>query len=181
MPPGCWRPHGRWADGSSVLVAFVFLRRDVAEEAVEPVVVVPVDPVEGDLLNVRDRLERAGDERGAFPDGLVLEQADHALDDGPAGVVPPPWDSHLVRVQDLNELLEQLVIQLHDFPAQAQLYRPQISEPVFEPGTETRLIIGLSGSGKTAWASQAASLIAMDVAYYDVGFANGDALAFGLA
>ena len=40
----------------SVVVALVFLGWDVPEVAVEPFVVVPIEPVEGDLFDIRDRL-----------------------------------------------------------------------------------------------------------------------------
>jgi hypothetical protein len=61
------------ADGSSVVGTLIFLGRDVAEEAVEAVVVVPGDPVEDDLLNLGKALQRAAAEGLCFRDRFVLE------------------------------------------------------------------------------------------------------------
>jgi tetratricopeptide (TPR) repeat protein len=85
----------------------------------------------------------------------------------------PPWDTHQIWTRDLPSLFEQMVIQLHDFPALPEVYRPQISEPDMSDLSGSRLIVGLSGSGKTAWAAQAARLSGNDVAYFDVGAIGG--------
>jgi hypothetical protein len=45
------------------VVALVFLGWDVPEEAVEPVVVIPADPVEDDLLDLWQAFQQAGAER----------------------------------------------------------------------------------------------------------------------
>ena len=47
----------------SVVVALVFLGWDVPEVAVKSFVVEPDHPLEGDLLNIRDRFERTNTER----------------------------------------------------------------------------------------------------------------------
>lgn len=63
---------------------------------------------------------------------------------------------HAFYTKDLPALFEQLIVQLQDFPAPPTLYRPQRGEPSFVSDKRVRIICGLSGAGKTAWASQAA-------------------------
>jgi len=46
-------------------ILLVFLGRRVLEGGVQPVVVVPVDPVEGDFLDVGDGSQRAGNDSRA--------------------------------------------------------------------------------------------------------------------
>jgi hypothetical protein len=57
----------------------------VVQEAVQAVVVVPVDVVEGDLLDVGDGAQWAGAERGVSADGFVLVQADDGFGGGVEG------------------------------------------------------------------------------------------------
>jgi hypothetical protein len=57
---------------------------------------------------------------------------------------------------ELTELFEQLVVQLHDFPAPPPLYRPQEGKPPLLSTKRIRIIAGFSGAGKTSWVSQAA-------------------------
>jgi len=69
----------------------------------------------------------------------------------------------------LPDLLEQLVVQLQDFPSPPENYRPQRNEPDLGSEDRVRLITGFSGAGKTAWASQAAIHCPEPIAYIDIG------------
>ncbi len=84
---------------------------------------------------------------------------------------------HLFHTSDLPALFEQLIVQLQDFPAPPILYRPQKMEPSLTSEDHVRIICGLSGAGKTAWAAQAAVHCTDLCAYYDVGDLPGPALA----
>ncbi|MEH6629611.1 MAG: SEC-C metal-binding domain-containing protein [Halopseudomonas aestusnigri] len=72
------------------------------------------------------------------------------------------------QAEDMGELLEQLLIQLQDFPDPPSRYRPQMDEPLLVTDSRIRLIVGFSGSGKTAWASQAALHCPDPITYFDV-------------
>ena len=84
---------------------------------------------------------------------------------------------HAFYTRDLPALFEQLIVQLQDFPAPPTLYRPQREEPSFVSDERVRIICGLSGAGKTAWAAQAAQHSTQVCAYYDAGDLPGPALA----
>lgn len=84
---------------------------------------------------------------------------------------------HVFYTQDLPALFEQLIVQLQDFPAPPALYRPQREEPSFVADERVRIICGLSGAGKTAWAAQTAQHSTQLCAYYDAGDLPGPALA----
>lgn len=84
---------------------------------------------------------------------------------------------HLFHTNDLPALFEQLIVQLQDFPTPPILYRPQKMEPSLTSEDHVRIICGLSGAGKTAWAAQAAIHCTDLCAYYDVGDLPGPALA----
>lgn len=84
---------------------------------------------------------------------------------------------HAFYTRDLPALFEQLIVQLQDFPAPPTLYRPQREEPSFVSDERIRIICGLSGAGKTAWAAQAAQHSTQACAYYDAGDLPGPALA----
>lgn len=88
---------------------------------------------------------------------------------------------HAVTRAQVGEFLEQLVVQLHDFPQPPADYRRQIVEPELQAAGRVRLVTGVSGSGKTAWASHAALLHPSPMAYFDVGELPGPALASSLA
>jgi hypothetical protein len=87
---------------------------------------------------------------------------------------------HAFLVDDLPELFEQLAIQLQKFPSPPEVYRPLANEPPLDSATRVRIISGLSGSGKTAWAAQAAMHRGGACAYYDVGDLPGPAIAASL-
>ncbi|MDK2755584.1 MAG: SEC-C domain-containing protein [Blastomonas fulva] len=76
---------------------------------------------------------------------------------------------HQFAAYDLPELLEQLVIQLQDFPEPPSPYRPQRDEPPIASDKRIRLIVGFSGAGKTAWAAEAARHASDALIYFDVG------------
>ncbi len=84
---------------------------------------------------------------------------------------------HAFYTKDLPALFEQLIVQLQDFPAPPALYRPLREEPSFVSDERVRIICGLSGAGKTAWAAQAAQHSSQVCAYYDAGDLPGPALA----
>ncbi len=88
-----------------------------------------------------------------------------------------PNKQHAFHAKDLPALFEQLIVQLQDFPAPPALYRPLKLEPFLTSDEHVRIICGLSGAGKTAWAAQAALHCPQLCAYYDVGDLPGPALA----
>lgn len=88
-----------------------------------------------------------------------------------------PSGQHVFYAKELPILFEQLVVQLQDFPAPPALYRPQKQEPALTLDVRVRIICGLSGSGKTAWAAQTALHATELCAYYDTGDLPGPALA----
>ncbi len=88
-----------------------------------------------------------------------------------------PYKKHAFDAKDLPALFEQLIVQLQDFPAPPAMYRPQKLEPSLTSDERVRIICGLSGAGKTAWAAQAAMHYSQLCAYYDTGDLPGPALA----
>jgi hypothetical protein len=88
---------------------------------------------------------------------------------------------HRFEAAVLPALFEQLVVQLQDFPEPPARYRPQENEPNLETDDRVRILVGFSGAGKTAWASQAALHSPSPVAYFDVGDLPGSAVANSLA
>ena len=83
-------------------------------------------------------------------------------------------------ISDLPSLFEQIVIQLQDFPAPPEQYRPQENEPQIDSNSWVRIVSGFSGAGKTAWASQAATFSRHNCAYFDCSETPGEALALSL-
>lgn len=88
---------------------------------------------------------------------------------------------HTFQTTDLPSLFEQMVVQLQRFPEPPQIYRPLDNEPELSTRAQVRIVTGLSGSGKTAWAARAAMHLGGECAYYDVGDLPGPALAESLA
>lgn len=84
---------------------------------------------------------------------------------------------HSFHIKDLPGLFEQLIVQLQDFPTPPAYYRPQKQEPSLTSDDRVRILCGLSGAGKTAWAAQAALHSTKLCAYYDTGDLPGPALA----
>ncbi|MGH3947589.1 MAG: dsDNA nuclease domain-containing protein [Pseudonocardiaceae bacterium] len=110
-----------------------------------------------------------------MPQTLVLKLA------GLAQYLATGHLGHAVTRAQVREFLEQVVVQLHDFPEPPVDYRQQTVEPDLQAPCRVRLVIGVSGSGKTAWASHAAILQPSPTAYFDVGELPGPALASSLA
>ncbi len=88
-----------------------------------------------------------------------------------------PNKQHVFHTQDLSQFFEQCIVQLQNFPTPPEFYRPQKHEPSLVSNEHTRIICGLSGAGKTAWAAQAAIHTSELSAYYDTGDLPGPALA----
>jgi hypothetical protein len=108
------------------------------------------------------------------PETLVWKLAGRIMA-ASAGAEPNP--NHAFAIADLPGLLEQLVIQLQDFPAPPLRYRPQDDEPSLTSENRVRMIVGFSGAGKTSWVSQTALHATDRMAYYDVADVSGPALA----
>ena len=88
---------------------------------------------------------------------------------------------HIITADALSPILEQIVAQLHDFPEPPRPYRPQRSEPSIVSDQRVRLIVGFSGAGKTAWASEAVRHHSGPIAYFDAGGLPSTAVASNLA
>lgn len=87
---------------------------------------------------------------------------------------------HAFDTTELHTLFEQIVVQLQQFPAPPEIYRPLENEPIMGGGTRVRIVSGFSGAGKTVWAAQAAVHLGSECAYYDVGDIPGPAIAASL-
>lgn len=87
---------------------------------------------------------------------------------------------HTIVASELANLFEQIVRQLQEFPALPSDYRSQSDEPVIDVSS-TKIIVGLSGSGKSIWASSAALHYVGPTAYFDVADLPGPAIATSLA
>lgn len=111
------------------------------------------------------------------PDSLVWKLAGRVQ---AAAAGEAPHANHTFLVADLPSLLDQMLIQLQDFPAPPEQYRPQENEPKIDSSSPVRIVSGFSGAGKTAWASQAATLSRHNCAYFDCAETPGEALALSL-
>lgn len=109
------------------------------------------------------------------PETLVWKLAARVMH---AGTVVEDRTFH---AEDIPALLEQLLIQLQDFPDPPSQYRPQKEEPLFVTDQPVRLVIGFSGAGKTAWASQAALHCSNPIAYMDVSDMSAASVASNVA
>src|SRR5208283_1199267 len=76
---------------------------------------------------------------------------------------------HEFRSAELTTLFEQIVTEFHRLPEPPAPYRIQEQEPDLITEDRIRLLLGLSGAGKTAWASQASLHEGAYVAYFDAG------------
>lgn len=88
---------------------------------------------------------------------------------------------HRITVDQVTEFFEQLVLQLQEFPEPPANYRPQLGEPPLISSERVRLLVGVSGAGKTAWAARAAALHEGPAVYFDVGELPPSAVASSLA
>ena len=111
--------------------------------------------------------------RGLKPETLVLKLA-AAVQFACTGA--PPNETHLFRTEDLPELFEQIVVQLHRLPASPVPYRVQENELPFESTRPVRLVIGFSGAGKTSWAAEGGLHAGRQVGYFDIGDTPGPAV-----
>ncbi|GGB75423.1 hypothetical protein GCM10010833_33340 [Blastomonas aquatica] len=93
----------------------------------------------------------------------------------------PPRKSHSFSSAELPELFEQLIVQMQEMPAPPTVYRAQINEPALLAEQPVRIIVGLSGAGKTAWVAEAAQHTPLPVTYIDVVEMPGPALASAIA
>ena len=93
----------------------------------------------------------------------------------------PPRKGHSFSTAELPELFEQLIVQMQELPAPPPAYRAQINEPALLTDQPVRIIVGLSGAGKTAWVAEAAQHAALPVTYIDVVEMPGPALASAVA
>jgi len=92
----------------------------------------------------------------------------------------PPYSDHAFKADRCPELFEQLLIQIQSFPSSPIPYRPQINEPSLQSDQRIRIIAGFSGSGKTAWAAQAALHSGYNCIYFDTGDTPGPSIATAL-
>jgi hypothetical protein len=88
---------------------------------------------------------------------------------------------HSFTKSSVHELIEQYVEQLQEFPAVPSDYRPQEGEPPLRSEQQIRLIVGLTGAGKTVWASWQARHNSCNSVYFDVSGLPGQSLAASLA
>jgi hypothetical protein len=73
-----------------------------------------------------------------------------------------------LSVDQLPTLLELLVTQVQRFPVVPTPYWSQEREPTFSQQGGNRLIVGISGAGKSAWAANGSLHCGVPVAYFDV-------------
>lgn len=111
------------------------------------------------------------------PDSLVWKLAGRVQ---AAAAGEAPHADHIFVITGLPALFDQILIQLQDFPAPPEQYRPQESEPQIDSNSRLRIVSGFSGAGKTAWASQAATFSSHNCAYFDCSETPGEALALSL-
>ena len=131
--------------------------------------------------NLADAVTWCGDQARALPlamlepETLVWKLAGRVL----LAATGEP-SGHAFDTSELHTLFEQLVIQLQQFPAPPEIYRPLEDEPILYGVARVRIVSGFSGAGKTAWAAQAAVHLGNACAYYDVGDVPGPAIAASL-
>lgn len=111
------------------------------------------------------------------PDSLVWKMAGRVQAAAAGGA---PNTDHTFVIAELSALFDQILIQLQDFPAPPEQYRPQENEPQLDSSSRVRIVTGFSGAGKTAWASQAATFSSHNCAYFDCSETPGEALALSL-
>lgn len=88
---------------------------------------------------------------------------------------------HSATDGEVRTLLEQLVYQVQEFPAPPALYLPQGTEPELTSAANVTLVVGVSGAGKTSWASYRALQHPHPIVYFDIGDLPGSAVASSLA
>jgi hypothetical protein len=88
--------------------------------------------------------------------------------------------NHEITPSTFGPLLEQLVIQLQQFPNPPSRYRAQENEPTFDSSVSVRLITGHSGAGKTSWAGEFGLHRGADAVYFDCSDLPSSAIAASL-
>ncbi|MFZ4286309.1 AAA family ATPase [Variovorax sp. HJSM1_2] len=111
------------------------------------------------------------------PDSLLWKLAGRVQ---AASAGEAPHMDHTFVISDLPSLFDQILVQLQDFPAPPEQYRPQEHEPQIDSSSRVRIVSGFSGAGKTAWASQAATYSRHNCAYFDCSETPSEALALSL-
>lgn len=92
-----------------------------------------------------------------------------------------PWEDHRFAIDELSELFEQVAQQLQTFPATPVPYLAHDEEPAYESDSKLRMIVGHSGAGKTAWASEASLHSSDESMYFDVSETSNATLPASLA
>lgn len=89
--------------------------------------------------------------------------------------------NHRIASSEIGLLCDLIVEQLQSFPAPPSPYRPQRGEPELLGGPRARIVSGLSGAGKTAWASTKALSTDKPTVYFDVAGIPEENLPLSLA
>ena len=79
------------------------------------------------------------------PDSLVWKLAGRVQ---AAAAGEAPHANHTFVIPELSSLFDQILIQLQDFPAPPEQYRPQENEPQLDSSSRIRIVSGFSGAGK---------------------------------
>ncbi len=88
---------------------------------------------------------------------------------------------HVFEMADLPTLLEQVAVDMQNFPASPSPYYAQENEPSFFSEEPVRLMLGLSGSGKTSWVAEAVKQWVTESVYFDIGDTSDAAVATAAA
>lgn len=99
---------------------------------------------------------------GLSPESLALKLV------GIVSALASGTRNHRLASSEVGLLCDLIVEQLQSFPVPPSPYRPQRGEPELLDGFRVRLISGLSGAGKTAWASTKALAADGPTVYFDV-------------
>lgn len=75
---------------------------------------------------------------------------------------------HTIDILNFSKIVEQMIIQLQEFPNISEKYRPHHHELSFTSENRIRLIKGVAGVGKTTWASFHATFSPNICNYFDV-------------
>lgn len=73
--------------------------------------------------------------------------------------------THEIQFSELQKLREQLDLFADTLPPSPVKYRPQQDEPLIETGARIRVIVGVSGAGKTSWLSASAIHFAENIVF----------------
>jgi hypothetical protein len=73
--------------------------------------------------------------------------------------------SHEIQFEELPQLREQLNLFADVVPPPPSKYRPQLGEPRIDIAARIRVIVGVSGAGKTSWLSSSAEHLSTSVVF----------------